>query len=335
MLTRFHKIAIALLAVQLGLAVIMLTRGDDSAARKPEPVLAGFDAAKVTKLAVFAKDGSKPAVELSKQGTSWVLASSFGYPATDSKVGDLLASLAKMSAAAPVATQASRHKQLRVDDAEFERKLVITADGKDTTLFVGTQAGLRRTAVRLAGDARVFAVGGLTTWSIGSAPRDWVDTSYVKVAKDEIAKVAIERDGQAIELERDGDHWKASIAGSPVALAAGETLDTSAIEHVVDSAAAIDLAAPADPKRDASRPTATITIVRKEQSGSSTAAVTYDVVADGGSYWVHDRVLARAVVVDKPRLSDVVEVTRDKLVKKAEPAKPPEPTKPAPKPHSG
>ena len=95
MFTRFHKILIALLVVQLALAVVMLTRNDDSVPSRPEPVLAGFDAAAVTKIAVFAKSGDKPAVELAKQGTSWVVASSFQYPADATKVGDLLAALAE------------------------------------------------------------------------------------------------------------------------------------------------------------------------------------------------------------------------------------------------
>ena len=59
MLTRFHKVLIAALAVQLILSVIVLTRGDDSAALKEHPLIAGFDAAKVTRLQVFAGDSNK------------------------------------------------------------------------------------------------------------------------------------------------------------------------------------------------------------------------------------------------------------------------------------
>ena len=60
MLPRFHKVLIALLVVQLALAIVMLTRSDESAARKAVPLLPGFDAANVTKLAVFCKDGTTP-----------------------------------------------------------------------------------------------------------------------------------------------------------------------------------------------------------------------------------------------------------------------------------
>lgn len=318
MLTRFHKILIAALAVQVVLAVVMLAHRGGETAAKPELVLAGFDASKVTKVAVYAKDATKP-IELVRQGTTWVVGSSYDYPVSGSKAGDLLASLAKMSATGPIATQASHDKQLRVGDGDFERKLVITAGGKDTTVFIGAPAGARRTAIRVGGDPRIFAVAGIGAGSIGAEPREWVDPSYVSVPKDELAKVAIEHEGTATELERDGDHWKVAIGGAPVALAAGETLDSAAIDKIVDAAATISLSTPADPKRDAQKPTATITLSRKDQKGASPAPLTIDVIADGGSYWVHDRALPRAVLVDKTRLDDVVDVTRDKLVKKPEP----------------
>ena len=78
MLTRVHKILIGVLAVQLALAAFVLTRGDDTRVRKSEPLLPGFDAAKVQKLAVYdANDAKKPAVELRKDGARWVVASAF------------------------------------------------------------------------------------------------------------------------------------------------------------------------------------------------------------------------------------------------------------------
>ncbi len=334
MLSRFHKILIGLLAIQVVLAVVMLTRHDDSAARKPEPLLAGFDAAKITRLAVYSKDTAKPAIELARQGAGWVLASSYDYPVTESKVNALLASLAKLAAPAPIATQPARQKQLHVAASEFERKLVLTAGATPTTLFVGSSVGARRSAVRLGDDPRIYAVGGLTAYSIGDEPRQWVDTKYVAVNKDELAKVTIDHGGTSIALERDGDHWKAAVGGTPLALAANETLDTSKIDQVVAAASSIELTSPADPKRDASKPTATITLMRKAKTTSSPAPVVIDVVADGGSYWVHDRASPRAVTVDKTRLADVVELTRDKLVKKLETTAKPEPGKPAAK-HAG
>jgi hypothetical protein len=373
MLTRFHKILLGLLAAQIVLAIVMLARGTTSAARKAEPVLAGFDAAKVTKLVVFASGDAKPAVELAKKNGAWVIASAFDYPADDAKVTDVLTPIAKMAAAAPIATQASRFKQLKVDDSDFEKKLVLTVGGKDTTLLVGTPAGARRTAVRLGGDSRVFAVAGPSAYAVGDRPRDWVDLKYVGVARDELAKLTIERGGDKVEkivLTRDGEAWKPTIDGAAVALGSGESLDTSVVDRAVGDVTTLDLTAPGDPKRDASHLLATLTIERKapapaapadddalglgaalgsgsgsgsghgsgsgsgsssgtgtgtgSRTGSGSAAapapapIVLDIVADGDSYWVHDRAKPSAILVDKSRLETLVTLNHDKLVKKVE-----------------
>lgn len=341
MLTRFHKILIAMLCVQLVLAVIVLTRGDDRAALKEHPIVAGFDVAKVTGIQVFAGQAAKP-VDLVKRDASWVLASAFDYPVDQAKITDVLAPIARLTAAAPIATQASRHKQLHVADADFERKLVITKDGKDITLYIGGSAGARRTAVRIGGDDKVFAVSGLSAASVGSEPRQWIDTSYVKIAPGEITKVFVQRDGKTVELARPApppapaeagsgsavpppaaEHWNVAVGGAPVTLASGESLDEAAIDRLVGAVATIELSSPADPKRDASKPTATITIERKPSGTSTPAPIVLDVVADDASYWVHDRSLSRAGLVDKARLDDVLGVNRDKLVKKPAPPPPP------------
>lgn len=366
MLTRFHKILIAALAVQLVLAVILLTRGDQSAAQKEHPIVAGFDAAQATRVQVFGSgEGAKP-IDLVKKDKDWVMASGFDYPVAQAKVTDVLSPIAKLAAAAPIATQTSRHKQLKVADNEFERKLVITSGGKDLTLFIGAAAGARRTAVRLGGDDNVYAATGLSTAAIATEPRLWVDPSYVKVAVDDIAKVTVKRDDRTLELAREAppaapaagssegsgsgagsgsaaapsppapEHWMASISGAPVTPAAGETLDEPTITRLIGQAANVEVAAPADPKRDASKPTATITIDHKA-SGTSTAAPTVvDVIADGNSYWVHDRSQPRAVMVDKVRIDDLLNADRDKLIKKPPPPAPAvAPGAAGPGPHPG
>jgi len=342
MLTRFHKVLIALLVVQLVLVVVVLSRGNDAAALKEHPLLAGFDAAKVTRVQVFAKPDAKP-LDLVKRDAAWVLASSFDYPVDAAKLTDVLTPVAKLSAAAPIATQAGRYKQLKVADAEFERKVVITSAGKDVTLYLGGPAGARRMAVRIGGDDNVYGVTGLSAGTVSGEPRQWVDPVYAKVPVDEIAKISVQRDAGSVALTHEvaaapadagsgsaaapppPEHWSAAIGDAPIALAAGETLDEATIARLAGQAATIDLTAPADPKRDASKPTATITIERKAAAKATAAPVVIDVIAEGASYWVHDRSQPRAVLVDKARLDDLLGATRDKLVKKP----PPPPAAPA------
>jgi len=359
-LTKTHKILLGLLGLQIVLTIFVLVRGDDSTPTKEEPLLPGFDAAKVTRVKVFAAaNPDAPAIDLAKRGTSWALASGFDFPADSTKVDALLTPIAKMAAAEPIATSAARHKQLKVGDKDFERKLVLTADGKDVTLYIGASAGLRRNAVRLGGGDAVYAVAGVTPFLAATEPRQWVKGSYVDVPRDEITKVTIARDGTTIDLVKDQPPappaagsgsaaeppvpppatWKATIDGAAPTFAAGESLDPDAIDRVVNEVAAIAVDTPADPKRDASKPTATITITKK--SGNP---VVIDVIADGERFWIHDKTQAQAVLVPKTALTAAMELDRAKLTKKPPPppapepgagsgsaAKPPAPGAPAPK----
>jgi hypothetical protein len=367
MLTRFHKILIAVLVVQLILTVIVLLRGDDSGALKEHPLVPGFDAAKVTRLQVFTSETAKP-IDLVKRDANWVMASGFDFPVEQTKVNDVLSPIAKIAAAAPIATQASRQKQLKVDNSDYERKLVITGDGKDLTLYIGGPAGARRTALRLGGDDKVYAVTGISSSTAGSEPRQWIDASYVKIPREDVARVVVQRPSGTLELSRGvppaagagsgsagsgsagsgsagsgsagsgsagsgagsalpppsppaAEHWAVSIEGAPITLAAGETIDEPAIDRLVSEVSTLDITGPADPKRDA-RPTATITIERKANGKATSAPTVLDVIADGNSFWVHDRSLPRAAMVDKSRLDELIGADHDKLVKKPPPPPP-------------
>ncbi|MEJ7603586.1 MAG: DUF4340 domain-containing protein [Kofleriaceae bacterium] len=327
MLTRFHKILIGVLVAQIALAVILMTRSDTSAALIEKPLLPAFDPAKVTRVQVFAPNQPK-AIDLAKRGADWVLASHFDYPVQAQKVTDMLAPLGKLAAAEPLATQAGRHKQLRVGDTEFERKIVISGNGPDLTLYVGT--GARRTPVRIGSDARVYGVTGLQAFSFLTEANQYVDTAYVSLAADEVTKLTVQRGASKFELERVAapaagsgsgsgsaaptESWKVLVDGAAPALAAGESIDTDAITQLVSKVAQLHMMAPGDPKRSAAQPTATVTIQRK-----TAAPLILDLVADGEAFWVAERGRGKAAMVDKAIIGEVVNLTRDKLVKQPAP----------------
>lgn len=320
MLTRFHKGLIALLAVQVVLIVVMIARGGDTGAAREHALLPGFDAAKVTKLAISST--GKPDIVLTKGATGWVVSSGFDYPVDEAKITDLLAPLAKMSAAAPIASQASRHKQLKVADDDFERKLVITSDGKEATLYIGGSAGTRRNAVRFGGDDDVYAVSGVTPYIAGDEPRDWIQTGYVSASKDDVSRIEIRHGATTIQLARDSAEapWRVTLDGADIPAA---EVDTTAADRLADDAVAVTAAAPGDPKKDASNPTATVTIEQrapksedgKQASALAPAPITYDVVDAGGQFWVKDRAQPKAAMVDKAKLDPLVNASRDKLQK--------------------
>jgi hypothetical protein len=315
-LERYHKVLIGVLCAQLALFLLVITRSGDTGRRAEHLLLPGFDAAKVTRIQV---EGSGNAIDVVKKGDKWVLANAFDYPVDDVKVGDLLTPLAKLAATDPIATSASRHKQLRVANDDFDRKVTLTADGKSATIVLGNPVGSRHYAMRFGNDDDVYEVS-LAPRLAGVEPREWIQTTYVKLPVAETTKITVTRADGTFEIAREDSSkpWAVTVDGAPFA---GE-LDGLAVDRLGLGATLIDAIAPADPKRDASKPTATITIETKS-GGTSPAPVVIDVIADATGYWVHQRGNDRAVLADKARLDDAVAVSKDKLTKKAAPPKPP------------
>jgi hypothetical protein len=347
--TRLNKILVGLLVVQIALAVVMLTRDGGEAPAQLEPLSAGIDAAKVTRVQVFAKRDkgatgeAKPGVDLVKKGEAWVVASAFDYPVDPEKVTKLLTSVSGLKSRGAIATSASRHVQLGVADQVYERKLVVTTAAGDRVYFIGASAGTQRTAVRVGGDAKVHAVPSrdLSAWSVDPEARGWVERTYLEIPKDEVVAVNVKTAKGVVEVDKTQGHWRVSVGGTPVTLAAGETVDGPGIEAMIGKLGRLELAEPADPARDASSPTATITVrqvapATDADAGAVSAAPperVIDVIADGERYWVRERGNARAVLVDKWALDTVVDMSRESLVKKPAPpaaAGAPAPTAPPP-----
>jgi hypothetical protein len=368
-MTKLNKILLGAVVLQVLLLVFVYTRADTVSMSTMQPVLPGFDSAQVTRIQVFDKNAEAVGADLVKTGDAWTVANAFGYPVDETKVNDLLQKLAGMKARAPIATSPVRHQQLGVADKAFEKKLVITTGKGDTTILVGAQAEGRTTAVRVAGNAKVYGITNLSPWAVNADPARWINTDYLALDKEQIQRITIDAKGTTTELERTATGWQLDATGLPIALGPGESLDTAAIDALVGHIAAIRITKPGDPKQDATAPAATVSVwlapadVTIPGGGSGASSVdrpadhVIDIVAAPDEmFWVHDRALATAGLVGKGAIQDVVDATKAKLIKQpaaepkpgagggsgagsgagksapSRPAKPAKPPPPAPKP---
>ena len=365
-MNKLNRILVGVLAFQVLLILVFHLRGEDTSIGKLEPLLPGFAGDKVERIRIFdrtaksdvktpddeeddaaakGKPGANPSIDLVKKKDAWVLASHFDYPVDKQKITDLTEKIADMRSRAPIASGKARQAQLEVADGAYQRKVVVTAGGKDTTFYVGSSAGQRQTSVRIAGSDDVHGVLGVTAAGVGARASAWVDTGYIDLPATRVSALDVTSEKGSFHFERSGDTWQASAGGQPVAPAKGMEIDKGEIEKVVNRVTKIYLSQPADPKRAIDKPLATVTLHLKPEpvQGAAPAA---GAGADAGAqesptekageervieiagtdkkdrYYVREKGRAQAALVDALSITDIIELTSDKLTKKIEEKKP-------------
>lgn len=371
-MNRLNKILLVVLLAQLALTALVWRSSTPEAPVPPRPLVAGFDATKVSKLVLHAEKSSAPGatstppLELVKRGEGWVVASSYDYPAQAAPILELLGKLGGLTHTGAIASSEARAKQLGVAEGDYQRKLVATLDGKEVTLLFGNPVGSRQTAVRLGGKSEIFAISGLSPWAVSTTLTTYVSTTYAEAPRDRVSKISIARAGQTLELVKDGAQWKASIDGTPLALAAGESLDQAVIDEVLGQVSQVELSSVADPKATPGTEKAVISVwttAPEAAPGATGAAAAGAAPAAGagsgdaaasaaappsampvsaaphwvltlyeqeGKYLAQRRGASHAVMVETSRLGTAVELARAKLVKKESKAPGPAPTPAAP-----
>ena len=357
-MNRTNQILAGALLVQVLLAVLVLLKHDTNPIGKLEPLIEGIDAEKVDRIRVFdayppakAEEGAKkdakgkdqPAVELVKRGSDWQLASHFDYPADGSKVTELLEKVTAIRTRGPLASGKTRQKQLEVADDNYQRKLVLSAGGKDVTLYIGASAGARQTSVRLAGSDDVHGASGLSAFAVGDTAAGWIDTAYFKIEKEQIASLEVTNQNGTFSIEpAAGGGWSVELNGKPVEVPAGQEIDKDLVDRVVSRISSLTMNEPGDPKRAIDKPTVTVTVRMKSEPpppapGAPDNApppvsepgkeytIDFADAGDKDKTFVKVRNSQHAALVAALSVSDLAELSATKLVKKHEdkPAAPP------------
>lgn len=264
-----------LLGVALGLQVVLLVAvgfaRDDQKIVQVGKVFDAFEPAKVTKIEVTGNAGGEEkkltTVVLEKQGTTWGVASADGYPADEEKVKTFLENVQKLKSSGPVVSKEAYYSKLEVADDDYQRKIVITHDGKPLELYLGSSPGFKRTHLRRAGEKEVLLVEGVSVYDVGFRGADWVDRAYFKVPESDVWAVTLQNAKGTLKLEKSpAGEWAAT------GLRGDQKLAPTKVEDLVRKVASVNLEEPvgkgAKPEHGLDQPLATVTLV----TGTSTVA---------------------------------------------------------------
>ncbi|MGD8207344.1 MAG: DUF4340 domain-containing protein [Thiohalocapsa sp.] len=211
----------AALAVQLTLA-LLLGAGPAMAPAEADAPLLTFDADKVTGIEIRAGD-SEDNVTLTRIDDGWVLSDLGDFPASATRVDQLLDSLAALRRPLPVATSEDAARRFKVAGDRFERRLTLRAGDDDIgTLILGDSPGFRRLFARVDGEEAIYDLR-LALFDLSAAPDDWIDRGRLQLEQDRIRRVA----GPDWTLSNGDDGW--TLEGSdeaPDADAVGDLLSS-------------------------------------------------------------------------------------------------------------
>ncbi len=265
-----------LLAGALGVQILLLGATsfarDDKKFVAPTKLFPELVPDKVTKITITGNTGSAAEKKLSttvlsKSGTSWGIEGADNYPVDAAKLDTFLKNVEKLKAGGAVVNKESFYKKLEVGDEDFQRKIVLTHDGKEIAFVLGSSPGFKRVHLRKLGQKDVVEVEGLAVWDVGARAADWVDRSYFKVPEADVWAVNLVNGRGTVKMEKaPGGEW-AIVGGKP-----GEVQKKTAVDDLVRKVASVNLEEPVGktikPEFGLDAPTATIMLV----TGSSTIA---------------------------------------------------------------
>ena len=185
-----------LLAAQLVLTVAVNLADKDYEAFQAEETVLSFDEKEVDGLRI--EDGTD-SVSLKKQEGKWLLPDSGDFPADQGSVEQLLGKLATLKKGWPVAKTRGALRRFKVEEGQFERKLVLlSGDEARATLYVGTSPGFRKVYIRASDGDEVFAAE-FKIWEAGAKADEWIDKDILALDESDVDRV--EMPGVALQWE--------------------------------------------------------------------------------------------------------------------------------------
>jgi hypothetical protein len=199
-MNRLNQILVAVLAAQLLIAGAIYFNSQPLATAQIQRALLDIDKSKISRITILDADGSQTVV--SKVDDHWQLPDYHQLPASESKVVQTLDALAGKNSGWPVATTESGRKRFKVQDDNFQRKIVLgNADEALQTLYLGKSPGYRQVYVRRAGEDEVYAVK-LDSYALTAENNKWLDPTLLQLKGD------IDRlQGPDYVLARKGKDW--------------------------------------------------------------------------------------------------------------------------------
>jgi hypothetical protein len=274
-LSRYNLILLAILVIQLAV-VAYIYWPSQRITSSGDPLLVGVTVDNVTGLTIT--DNNDRSVSFVKEGDTWTVADTDGYPVREEKMKQTLEKLIAVTGNRLVTQTEGSHDRLQVAEDNYLRKVDVTTAEGTQTLYFGSSAGASATHVRTATEPATYLTGEIATWELDTLISTWIDVAYHRVPEDQITEVTLENAHGTFTFVRgeseDGEERKWTLADAtpdePVASANISTLISRISTLNLQSV----LGKSEQPEYGLDNPLATITVISTEATTDTASAET-------------------------------------------------------------
>lgn len=264
-LSGFNRLLIAVLVIQLILAVVIYLPNAAAVEQSRGPLLAGFKPESVTGLTIHDKDNASQIVFAKNSAGEWVLPKADDYPLSNAQIVGLLGKVKALDTNRLIAQNRSSQSRLRVAPDAYERLLEIKQGDKVDRLYIGSSEGANAAHTRLNDQDPVYLTSGLTSGDVSTSLSSWIDAPYFAVNQSNVARIALTNKQGAFAFEFN----KANNAWTWTGLAQGEKFNADKLTGLLGQVSNVTLAASLgkseQDKYGMKAPLATITLITQEQ----------------------------------------------------------------------
>jgi hypothetical protein len=254
---RLILVSLVVLFVQTGLVILTQWQRPAADLQSGKGLLFKLAAADVNE--VLLEDGEGHKLVLKKEQGNWLLPDAGSFPADTGRVQGLIDRLAGTQRGWPEATTAEAATRFKVAADRFERKLSLRKDGTTlATVFLGSSPGLRKTYLRVDGDAEIQTIG-IAQHDLEVKVDNWIDTGALRLKPEQVVRIEL----PALVLERIQDGLQ------PVGLTSDEEVVKERRDALVKRLTGLTIAA-------------IIGTENKPEYGLDNPALRYSVVLEGG-----------------------------------------------------
>jgi hypothetical protein len=195
------------LVVQLALFAALEMRKEPLGTYEHNKALLSIDFDKIDKLMIT--DAEKKTLTISKKEGSWELPEHLNFPASSTKIDEVLKSFKEFRLAWPVGKTQSAAKQFSVTEDKFERKLVFaTGDQVLKTIYLGSSPGFKKVYVRIDGEDLTYSLP-YTAHQVSANKSDWLDRKLSELHKDNVVSISV----KGVTLKNDNGEF--TVEGLP------------------------------------------------------------------------------------------------------------------------